>query len=103
MSNYNGDKFLRRITVGVLVALILNIPVSIWWAAVINTKVDNLEQKMETLTTKVDTFIERVDSQMDDRYRGVDAIEDFKLRDKKIDILENKVGNLSIRVAKLEP
>jgi len=72
MAEHNGDKFIRRVTVGVLIALILNIPVSIYWAGVINTKVDNNTEAIKTLSSN-------------------------------IQILDSKIDDLSIRIAKLEP
>jgi outer membrane murein-binding lipoprotein Lpp len=99
----NGYRLLRNLMVGVLIGLCLNIPLSIWWAGVINTKVDNNTEAIKALTAKLDKFIEKVDEKMDDRYRGQDAKDDFKIRDVKIEKLERSISSLTSRVARLEP
>ena len=97
----NGDRFLRRVMVGVLIGVILNIPLSIWWAGVMSTKVDNNTEAIKSLTVKLDKFIEKVDEDMDDRYRGSDAKDDFKMRDAKIERLQGKVGRLEVKMARI--
>ena len=99
----NGLRLIRNLMIGVLVGLILNIPLSIWWAGVINTKVDNNTKATEKLEGKVDKLTDTVIREMGDRYRSSDAKQDFQIRDDKMEKLESRVNGLSHRVSRIEP
>ena len=95
----NGDRFLRRVMVGVLIGVILNIPLSIWWAAAMNTQLNQQGIAIQEVKVEIKELTKLVMSSMDDRYRGTDAKDDFKIRDAKIERLQGKVSKLEIKMA----
>jgi len=97
----NGDRFLRRVMVGVLIGVILNIPLSIWWAASTNAQLSQQGKAIEKLEKKFDKLNATVVNSMDDRYRGSDAEKDFEKRDVKIDKLQGKVSRLEVKMARI--
>lgn len=101
--NSNGYKLIRNLLITIAAGLILNIPLSIWWASSINAHVENNTKVIEKLEIKVDELNRTVVSSMDDRYRGKDAKEDLNLRDAKIEKLESRVRAVEGKMARIHP
>jgi len=101
--NGNGYKLIRNLLITVASGLILNIPVSIWWASSINADVNKNQEAIQELKKEIKDLRNTISSSMDDRYRGSDAKDDFKIRDEKIEHLESRVRENEKKIAKLVP
>ena len=80
------------------VAMTLAAPTLIWTASALW----DINRQTAALTGRIDGLQIRIESQMDNRYRATDAERDFRLRDRLIGFLKDRVDQQEKRVDMLE-
>ena len=95
--NGNGYKLLRNLLVGVATAMVLNIPISIWWASEINTRVKNNTEVIQELKEET----KELQILVSDLYCKDEAKADFKTRDDKLEKIEGRLRVVETKLAKL--
>lgn len=83
--------WIKKFLIGLASALLIQLGGAIWWAATITAKQDFIQSEMDTIKNGTT-----------DRYRGADAIRDFTLVRETISELQNKLGEDSNRISRLE-